>query len=96
MGAFQDVDNDEVPNVSGNPPVASGPQAKVILTNVNQAMGVYRAQVTDPTLWTTDFTQMLVDTLAQRFRSVWTASPAGRTLAQTEVGSIVHAEGIRG
>lgn len=90
------VDNDEVPVVSGNPPVATGPQAKVILTNVNQAMGVYRAQVTDPTLWTPDFTQMLVDALAQRFRKVWSAQPAGMSLAQTEGGSVGEAKSIRG
>lgn len=69
LPAVYRVDNDEAPNVSGTPPVASGPQAKVILTNVNQAVGVYRAQVTDPTLWEPDFTMTLVADLGRKFRA---------------------------
>ena len=61
------VDNDPTPIVSGNPPVASGPQAKVIYCNVTNAIGTYRAQITDPGVFDTGFTGSLVEKLTKRF-----------------------------
>lgn len=61
------VDNDPTPIVSGNPPVASGPPAKVIFTNQNSALIVYRARVTDPASFDVGFTSSLVALLAKRF-----------------------------
>lgn len=67
LPALWRIDNDTVPVVSGNPPVASGPPARVILANTTDAIAVYRAQVTDPNQWDTDFTEALVASLAKKF-----------------------------
>lgn len=61
------VDNDPTPNVSGNPPMASGPEAKVIYCNVTNAMGVYRSRVTNPAIFDPGFTAALVALLGKRF-----------------------------
>lgn len=61
------VDNDPVPNVNGDPPVASGPEAKVIYCNVTNAMAVYRSRVTNPAIWDPGFTAALVALLGKRF-----------------------------
>lgn len=67
LPALWRVDNDLTPNVSGSPPVASGPPAKVILCNMTNAIAVYRAQVTDPTTWSPLFVSSLVASLADKF-----------------------------
>ena len=59
------VDNDPTPIVSGG--VATGPAAKVIMCQVNQAVAIYMAQVTDPNEWDTLFHTTLVASLAQKF-----------------------------
>ena len=59
------VDDDPLPNVVGG--IATGPSAKVILCNVNQAIGVYRAQVTDPNEWSPDFAQTMIAALGKKF-----------------------------
>jgi hypothetical protein len=64
------VDNDSTPNVSGNPPVASGPPDKVIYTNVGPAaLAVYRSRVTSPALFDPGFVDALVALLGKRFAS---------------------------
>ena len=65
------VDNDLTPIVSGTPPVASGPAAKVIYCNTTNAMAVYRARVTDPTQFDTGFTASLVSALARKFAAAF-------------------------
>lgn len=59
------VDNDPVPVVTNG--VAAGPAAKVILCNVTNALAVYRAQITAPTLWEPGFVMALVSALAAKF-----------------------------
>lgn len=61
------VDNDPTPIVSGNPPVASGPTARVIFCNVTNAIAVYRAKITNPALFDTGFTASLVASLGKKF-----------------------------
>lgn len=61
------IDNDPMPVVSGDPPVAAGPEAKVIYCNVTDAIAVYRSRVTDPALFDPAFVTALVDRLAVRF-----------------------------
>lgn len=71
LPALWRVDNDSTPNVSGSPPVASGPPAKVIYTNVTNALAVYRSRVTDPSLFDPGFIDALVATLGKRFASAF-------------------------
>lgn len=62
------VDNDPTPIVAGNPPVATGPAAKVILTNRGpNAMMVYRARITDLGEWDTGFIAALNAKLGEKF-----------------------------
>jgi hypothetical protein len=61
------IDDDPLPNVSGNPPVASGPEAKVILCNITNAMAVYRAQVTLISTWEPLFISALVASLGRKY-----------------------------
>lgn len=67
LPALWRVDNDPTPVVSGDPPVASGPQAKVILANTTDAIAVYRAQVTNPALWEPGYIEALVASLGKKF-----------------------------
>lgn len=59
------VDNDLLPNVVMG--VATGPAAKVILSNQTSAIATYRARVTNPSLFDTGFTESLVAKLSERF-----------------------------
>ena len=59
------VDNDLLPNIGTG--VAVGPPAKVILCNVNQAIGVYVGQVTDPNEWEPLFLSTLVASIGKKF-----------------------------
>ena len=59
------VDNDPTPNIVNN--VAVGPEAKVIFSNVTNAMGVYRTRVTDPSIFDPGFVSALVALLGKRF-----------------------------
>lgn len=61
------VDNDPTPNVSGDPPVAAGPEAKVIYCNVTDAIAIYRSRVTNPAIFDPGFTAALVALLGKRF-----------------------------
>jgi hypothetical protein len=69
------IDNDSAPNVSGNPPVASGPPAKVILCNVANAICIYRRQVTDPNEWEPGFIAALVASLGKKFSKAFGSDP---------------------
>jgi|SRR5215472_950602 len=61
------VDNDPTPNLVGNPPTtAVGPEAKVIFTNVANAIGVYRSRVTDPGMFDPGFVTALISLLTER------------------------------
>lgn len=80
LAALFRVDNDPTPVVSGNPPTASGPAAKVIFCNVTNAMGVYRASITNPVLWQPDYVKALVQSLAEKF-----AKAKGEPIAEEQV-----------
>lgn len=90
------VDNDPTPNVSGSPPVASGPAAKVILCNINQALAVYRAQITDPNEFDSGFTAALVASLGEKFSAAFGADVTSvreqkaEAVVAKEVGSDVR------
>jgi hypothetical protein len=82
------VDDDQLPNVVDG--VATGPEAKVILTNTTNAMAVYRADVTNVTLWEPNFVAAFVASLGKKFAKAFGAEAAeiqsdvaeeGRTLA---------------
>ncbi len=84
LPALWRVENDLTPVVTGNPPAASGPPAKVILTNVNQAMMTYRRQVTDPALWDTGFIRALVQTLGEKLSQAFDADVSKARDQKTE------------
>jgi hypothetical protein len=67
LPALWRVDNDATPYVSGAPPVASGPEAKVIYTNITDALAVYRSRVTNPAIFDPGFIDALVSLLGKRF-----------------------------
>lgn len=91
------VDNDPSPIVSGNPPVASGPSAKVIYCNTTDALATYRARVTDPTQFDTGFTAALVASLGKKFSSAFGAQPqAEQQEGQEAVGIAAFASSLRG
>jgi len=91
------VDNDPLPIVTGTPPVAGGPAAKVILCNTTNAMAIYRARVTDMTTWEPLFTQTLVDALAVKFRKAFGMElNAEREAVAESAGAAQGAAGVRG
>lgn len=91
------VDNDPTPVVSGEPPVASGPAAKVILANVTSALAVYRAQVTDPTQWEPGFVSALVASLGKKFAVAFGASqPEQQERSAESVATTGEAGRVRG
>lgn len=59
------VDNDATPNIVDG--VAVGPAAKVIYCNVTDALLVYRARITDPTVFDVGFTASLIASLGKKF-----------------------------
>jgi hypothetical protein len=67
------VDNDLTPIVSGSPPTASGPAAKVIYCNISQAMLVYRARVTDISEWDTGFMAAMISSLGTKYSTAFGA-----------------------
>jgi hypothetical protein len=89
------VDNDSNPNLTGTPPVAGGPPAKVIYCNITDALAVYRSRVTDTTLFDPGFTAALVALLGKRFAVAFgagvdrqredTAEAAATARAQSDV-----------
>ena len=97
LPALWRVDNDQTPNVSGTPPVASGPPARVLYCNTTNALIVYRAQITDPGLFDTGFTASLVAALAKKFAIAFGAdvNVTNQEDAQA-VGEANIASGLRG
>ena len=49
--------------------------SKVILTNLANAVAVYTAQITDPTLWNASFTEALIAALATRLQAALNPEP---------------------
>lgn len=91
------VDNDLTPVVSGSPPTASGPPAKVILCNMTNALGVYRARVTDPATWEPGFIATFVATLGKKFAKAFGDDPnANRANAVEAAGTAAVATEVRG
>ncbi len=92
------VDNDSTPNVSpGPPPVASGPEAKVIYANVTNALAVYRSRVTDPTLFDPGFIDALVSLLGKRFATAFGADTNEQRELVAEAAAVAQAQGdVRG
>lgn len=90
------IDNDLTPVVSGSPPVAAGPPAKVILCNLMNAMAVYRRRVTDPNSWEPGFTAALVASLGKKFAVAFGADPnttkeeSEEAAATTQIASSVR------
>lgn len=97
LPALWRVDNDLAPIVSGAPPVASGPAAKVILCNMTNAIGVYRARVTDMTTWEPGFTASLVSILGKRFAVAFGADANTAKEESAQAGAVTQlAASIRG
>lgn len=91
------VDNDATPIVSGTPPVASGPPAKVIYCNVTSALIVYRAQITDPASFDTGFIAALVASLGKKFAKAFGADVnTDREDSAQAMGTAQVASSVRG
>lgn len=96
LPALWRVDNDPTPIVSGSPPAASGPPAKVILCNMTDALAVYRAQITDPTTWEPGFISALVALLGEKFAVAFGASAGqakedgAEAVAKTQINAEVR------
>ena len=91
------VDNDAAPNVSGDPPVASGPPARVIYCNTTNALAVYRAQITDPTQYDNGLTAAIIESLAEKFIKAF-GEPVGAQQEQqnTAMSEAAIASSLRG
>lgn len=97
LPALWRVDNDPMPNVSGNPPVASGPEAKVIYCNTTNAMAVYRSKVTNPAIFDAGFTASLVASLGKKLAVAFGADVTARKEDTDEAVSTAQIESdIRG
>lgn len=78
------VQSDPTPIVSGTPPAASGPAAKVILCQVNNAIATYRARVTDPNEWDAGFTAAVIAELGDKFATAFGVNPSAAKERKTE------------
>jgi hypothetical protein len=88
LPALWRIDNDPTPIVAGNPPVASGPSAKVILCNMQNAIAVYRARITDPNQWEPGFIAALVAALGKKFAVAFgVAADAEKELTAEQVAT---------
>lgn len=91
------VDNDATPNVSGDPPVASGPEAKVIYCNTTNAIATYRSRVTNPALFDPGYTAALVALLGKRFAVAFGAAVDVQREDTAEAVAIANAQSdVRG
>lgn len=91
------IDNDLTPVVSGAPPTAAGPPAKVIYCNVTNAIGVYRAQIIDPGEWEPGFTAALVASLGKKFAVAFGANPdSEKTKGAEAIGTVQSMSDVRG
>lgn len=80
------IDDDLEPIVTGTPPNATvaGPEARVILSNVQYAIAVYRAQVTNPAFFPPDFIKALVESLGKKFAGAFGAGADQQKLEAAE------------
>ncbi len=78
------VQNDATPIVTGDPPTAVGPPAKVILCNVNNALAAYRASVTNPDLWDSGYVAALVASFGAKFSVAWGSAVDEQRQQKTE------------
>lgn len=85
--ALWDVDDDPLPNVSGVPPVASGPEAKVILCNLAGAQMNYLAQVTNVTFWPPLFVTAFVVALGRKAAKAFGAAPQQEQIEDQEAAA---------
>jgi hypothetical protein len=69
---------------------------KVIWTNINPATLVYTAQITDPTLWETSFTEALADGLRTRLTPLLASLELEKIAAEDEKAAIATAEAMIG
>lgn len=91
------VDNDLTPIVTGNPPVAAGPAAKVILCNVANAIAIYRRQVTDPNEWEPGFITAITASLGKKFSKAFGSDPnTVREESAEALGSAQTMSAVRG
>jgi hypothetical protein len=92
------VDNDATPNVApGPPPVASGPEAKVIYCNVTDAIAIYRSRVTNPAIFDPGYTAALVALLGKRFAVAFGAGADVQREDTAEAVAIANAQSdVRG
>jgi hypothetical protein len=89
------IDDDQFPIVDGD--AASGPEAKVILTNTTNAMAVYRADVTNVTLWEANFIAGFVASLGKKFAKAFGAEAGEIQADVAEEGRALQAgDGLRG
>lgn len=97
LPALWRVDNDATPNLSGSPPVANGPEAKVIYCNVTNAVAVYRSRVTNPQIFDPGFTAALVALLGKRFAVAFGAGVDVQREDTAEAVAIANAQSdVRG
>lgn len=87
------VDNDPLPIVSGHPPTAAGPPQKVILTNLANAVAVYRRRVTDLTLWEPPGLQAFITRMAAKLAASPTLA-SSQQLMQNAPQEAVYAENV--
>lgn len=76
------IDDDPTPNIVDGS--ATGPATKVILCNLNRAIGVYRAQITDPNEWDSGFIAALVASLGEKFATAFGADTNAAREQKTE------------
>lgn len=74
----------------------NGTQQRVILCNLLNAIGVYTADVTDPTLWNASFQTAMVDTLSEKLVSLSGDAQWKQLLEQEDVAETQGAEMRRG
>lgn len=85
LPALWRIDNDQTPVVSGSPPTAAGPAARVILCNTTNAMAIYWARITDPAQWDDPgFVEALVDALGKKFAVAFGQNPDQIKLNEAE------------
>lgn len=68
------------------------PPAKVVLSNLSNAIMVYTGRVTDPTTWEPDFTESLIAALGRRLAPSLANLDAEKIEAQDEAAETISAE----
>lgn len=68
------------------------PAQEVILCNVEAALGVYTARVTDPTQWPADFTDAFADALAEAIGPTLASLQTAQAMAQAGASETAEAK----